>query len=328
MKKHSFLILLLLAFTLTGCPHSNGTDTPAAPEKTVPTNPNAKTLPGSVGENPLVGKTYRYVDGDDYETVRFTENTIEYTEMEEDVGLHEGYILNYSYDAVKNEIYMTVQKQYDDIMGDFLELAGKSSEENPYYFTWADLQDEQFLQDIANVFGPGMEAEGTTLADYNEGMETNYASWTDIVKEMLSDCEPIFNTLSAVKYTIDENTIAFTSILPPDATAEAFLKGEYQSPIFRELSFRYQDEEEVEVEIISDIPCEFTNPKHNNEEDDFFGEEIYDVTDSTFKAAGETYSYTADFATSPKTITVSGNGLDAVVLTEVPVSPHLYTLVQ
>lgn len=321
MKKHYFLILLLLAFTLTGCPHSNGTDTP---EKTIPTNPNAKTLPGSVGENPLVGKTYRYVD--DYETVRFTENTIEYSEMEEDVGLHEGYILNYSYDAVKNEIYMTVQKQYDDIMGDFLEYAGKSSEDDPYYFTWADLHDDQFLQDIANVYGPGMEAEGTTLADYNEG---NFASWVELIKqEMVPDFEPDFNTLSAVKYIIGENTLSFTSILPPDATAEAFLKGEYQSPIFRELSFRYQDGEEVEAEIKSGIPCEFTNSKHNDEGDNFIGEDIYDVTDSTFKAAGETYSYTADFATSPKTIIVSGNGLTDVILTEVLGSSDIYTLVQ
>lgn len=280
MKKHYFLILLLLAFTLTGCPHSNGTDTPAAPETPgTPANTSTCELAGNTysryedGYNSLWNETWVYSFGNDKLTFTYRyEDTYEGRETKSSET-----VFSYTFNTEKQELYLTVDKVSDGVINKYLCSAGEIEEGEMFYFTPETSNIAEISQKIASEFE---NDSYETLESLNEWRGTSYTSWVEAAEgELVAPIAKEFRKILTVKYTLDDDKLTFNSILPPEATAEKFLNGLYSTTTGAFPSFYFEDYYEGIDSIIS-------------------------ATDSEITLDGSVYSYTADFSSDPKTVTI------------------------
>ncbi|MBQ0165952.1 MAG: hypothetical protein KBT02_02435 [Treponema sp.] len=283
MKKQYFLILLLLAFTLTGCPHSNGTDTPetpAVPETPVtPANTSTCELAGNTysryedGYNSLWNETWVYSFGNDKLTF-----TYRYEDTYGDTGIQSSEtVFSYTFNTEKQELYLTVDKVSDGTINKYLCSAGEIEEGEMFYFTPETSNTAEISQKIAQLYE---SYKNVTLEVFNDWNDTSYISWAEAAEgELLAPIAKEFRKILIVKYTLDDDKLTFNSILPPEATAEKFLNGLYSTTTGAFPSFYFEESHELIDFIIS-------------------------ATDSEITCYGSEYSYTADFSSDPKTVTI------------------------
>ena len=144
------------------------------------------TLPESVGENPLKGKTWQYTSGSGKRTDKwaFTDTTATYTESNEsETDYQDIYTYKYSYDANQNLLYLALQSEGWTEDGETIswssveeyeELAKKESEEEGWSVSEATIECE--LESIKQEFSTlevkkyTIGEDGSlTLEDYFDG---------------------------------------------------------------------------------------------------------------------------------------------------------------
>ncbi len=130
------------------------------------------TLPESVGENPLKGKTWQIENDEEGSTCswKFTDTTATYTYSRTDYTEIETY--KYSYDANQNLLYLA-------LLSDSVTDDGKT-------FSWSSV--EEYEEQLKKWY----EEEGESLSDVELESELEY-------------CKQVFSTREVKKYTIGED---------------------------------------------------------------------------------------------------------------------------
>ncbi|MCR5124825.1 MAG: hypothetical protein K6B43_06490 [Treponema sp.] len=136
------------------------------------------TLPESVGENPLKGKTWKITITENKEEVTiswaFTDTTATYTESRSDSKNIDTY--KYSYDANQNLLYLALQS------------VGRT--EDGETTSWSSVEEcEELMKKEAEEYGDGMSEEEMKVA----------------IESELEYCKQEFSTRGVRKYTIGED---------------------------------------------------------------------------------------------------------------------------
>ena len=237
------------------------------------------TLPESVGENPLKGKTWQIENDEEGATCswKFTDTTATYTYSRTDYTDIETF--KYSYDANQNLLYLALQSE--SVTDD-----GKT-------FSWSSV--EEYEEQMKKWY----EEEGESLSDVELESELEY-------------CKQVFSTRGVRKYTIDEDgslTLEdyFDGKLP---TACYFVKEIDESDLPSEYTYgsvRLFDIwlEDSECMYLYDYYLSF------NSEAKTFSGKLYSQT----RADGEEWSDTTKLGTVTGTYTTEGIGTSGCKVT-------------
>ena len=222
------------------------------------------TLPESVGENPLKGKTWQYTDTRDDETYSwsFTDTTATYTDSETDSKNIETY--KYSYDANQNLLYLALQSVSNSWTED-----GKTTS-----YSWSSVEEykEQLKEEV--------EEYGESISE-------------DAIERFIEYTKQEFSTLEVNKYTIGEDgslTLEeyFDGNLP---TACYFRKHFDQSELTSDYTYVSISLEDIGLSN-SEKSYEYDYPLSFNSEAKTFSGNMYDLT-----------GVSGDFATKLGTVT-------------------------
>ena len=224
------------------------------------------TLPESVGENPLKGKTWKRTITEHEEEVTiswsFTDTTATYTESETDSKYIETY--KYSYDANQNLLYLALQSESNSWTED-----GKTTS-----YSWSSVEEykEQLKEEV--------EEYGESISE-------------DAIERFIEYTKQEFSTLEVNKYTIGEDgslTLEryFDGNLP---TACYFRKHFDQSELTSDYTHVSISLEDIGLSN-SEKSYEYDYPLSFNSEAKTFSGSMYDLT-----------GVSGDFATKLGTVT-------------------------